>query len=247
MLVFEEPILTTAAFTAVRLPLDSEHFNVSCGKVTLHRRLRKDDLEALLQVIKGIVFTTIVNVGNDMSNNQLLQRHGGFLQTDTIVKLRARVSMAAPSDRRGILLRNSFPRDDALLRIANSVFTHSRLKNDPKIPELSSSSFYGWWLFLSSDREDKYLITAQESEVEGFLLFRTSQDSLVIELIGVAPESGGKGIGTALVARLNLHALEHGISFLQTGTQLENIAALRFYQKLGFFVVQSSSTYHYWQ
>jgi len=215
--------------------------------VTLHRKINADDLTELLRSIKGIVFTSVVNSGNDMANNQLLQSRGGFLLTDTNVQLRARVSMPAVSDWPGIRLGNFFTCDDALLRIADSVFVHSRMMNDPKMAGARSDSFYRWWLSLSADRDDKYLITHGDPEANAFLLFRASGDALVIELVGVAPGMSGRGIGTAMVARLNQYAVESGYSYLQTGTQLENIAALRFYQKIGFLVVRSSSIYHYWQ
>lgn len=247
MLCFEEPLLSMDTYSVMRLPLDSEYFGFPCARAVLNGQIDETDLAAILKAISGYRFTTFININNSVPNNQLIQRQGTFLQTDINILLKRSVALGNPVLRDDVRVQNNYAADEALLLIADQAFLHSRFYNDPVMSKTKSAGFYRRWLSLSFDREDKYIITAGAPSPEGFLLFRCTSDTLVIELIGVLPGSRGKGTGSAMIEFLNGFALDNGFSFLQTGTQLENINALRFYQKSKFSIISANGIYHYWQ
>lgn len=247
MLRFEEPLLITDTFSAMCLPLDSAYFGFSCAKLVLKGQIDETDLATAFSAIDGYKFTTFTNINNDMHNNQLLQKHGGLLQTDINIQLKRPAVPGKPVNREDIKVQNNCVADEALLQIADQAFLHSRFLNDPVMPRIKATGFYRWWLSLSFGREDKYIITVGDPTPKGFLLFKYTGDTVVMELIGMLPGFAGKGAGTAMISVMSQFALDHGYRLLQTGTQLENINALGFYQRNGFGIVGSSNIYHYWQ
>jgi ribosomal protein S18 acetylase RimI-like enzyme len=65
----------------------------------------------------------------------------------------------------------------------------------------------------------------------------------VIDLIAVEPGSRGAGAGQALVSRFAEEARED-YEELRVGTQAANVAATRFYERLGFTSADSAYDLH---
>jgi ribosomal protein S18 acetylase RimI-like enzyme len=64
-----------------------------------------------------------------------------------------------------------------------------------------------------------------------------------IELIRVLPEYSGFGFGTSLV-NYALNWFKDYVDIVEAGTEVNNYAALRIYQKCGFKIVNSAISFH---
>ena len=78
------------------------------------------------------------------------------------------------------------------------------------------------------------LVAEENQQVLGIVVFQT--DFLLghfVALLAVRPEAGGKGIGRALMARIEKEAFKTR-RWLYVSSDSANTAAARFYKKLGF-------------
>ena len=69
---------------------------------------------------------------------------------------------------------------------------------------------------------------------EGLATYRVSADGREAELVTLDATVRGRGIGTALVARLAQLLRAQGVTILRVTTTNDNLRALRFYQRRGF-------------
>ena len=67
-----------------------------------------------------------------------------------------------------------------------------------------------------------------------------------IELVGVAPEWQGRGVGKILISTALGYFAEQRIFSVTTVTQGRNIPAMNFYQKCGFSIQSIELWYHKW-
>jgi ribosomal protein S18 acetylase RimI-like enzyme len=126
--------------------------------------------------------------------------------------------------------------DDELLRIAGSAFRYSRFHLDPLIqPEVADRVKREWVRsYLEGRRGIELLAAHADGRVVGFLAVLEAADGArVIDLVGVAAEARGRGIGEALVTEFAHRHGEDG-RVLRVGTQVANVPSLRLYEKLGF-------------
>jgi ribosomal protein S18 acetylase RimI-like enzyme len=83
-------------------------------------------------------------------------------------------------------------------------------------------------------REDRVLVAEEESRVLGIVVFQS--DFLLgrfIALLAVRPEAGGRGVGRALVERVEKATFSKR-RWLYVSSDSANLLAARFYKKLGF-------------
>jgi len=80
------------------------------------------------------------------------------------------------------------------------------------------------------------LLLCEGDEVIGCLTYSEDfeDDALTIVMLNIYPSYNGGGGGRALVAAADGVARKHGIGRLRVATSNDNIAALYFYQRLGF-------------
>jgi len=65
----------------------------------------------------------------------------------------------------------------------------------------------------------------------------------VIDLVAVAPDAQGRGVGTALVTAFVREASPNS-DVLRVGTQIANVPSLRLYTRLGFRIAGSAFVMH---
>lgn len=99
-------------------------------------------------------------------------------------------------------------------------------------------SFEGFWSWLTTDPEydpDLIFVAEADGEVAGFChCWRSS----FIKDVAVAPEFGGRGIGTALVT-MALEAFKaRGAASVDLKTDADNGKAQSLYRRLGFVIVE---------
>lgn len=135
---------------------------------------------------------------------------------------------------------------EELLHIAETCFRYSRFHLDPLIPRALADRVKRAWVlsYVEGRRGIELLAATVEGHAAGFLAVLEAADGArVIDLVGVASEAQGRGVGEALVGEF---ARRHGDGgrTLRVGTQIVNIPSLRLYEKLGFRVVSSTYVLH---
>lgn len=83
--------------------------------------------------------------------------------------------------------------------------------------------------------EQPAFVAESANQIVGFLFYTPFRErAVLIVAVGVLPKYQGKGIGKALIARVEAFAKDAGRSQLLVVTTNDNLPALAFYQRLGF-------------
>jgi GNAT superfamily N-acetyltransferase len=149
----------------------------------------------------------------------------------------------APELAAGPLAVRAAAGDDALLDLAERSFRYSRFHLDPRVPDLVANRVKRDWVrsYLDGRRGDRLLVAEHEGEPVGFLCELVRGGVHVIDLIGVAPEAQRLGAGRSLMAALHERAAGTRI---EVGTQLANLPAMVFYERLGYVAARSAYDLH---
>ena len=134
---------------------------------------------------------------------------------------------------------------DNTLRIAESCYKYDRWHMDSQVDNKIADKIKRSWLknCIDKKRGDKVFIIEN-----GFLVARIEGEKnkcnriAIIDLIGVDPEYQNEGIGTKLV---KMFTGQYYFYKYRVTTQLENIASMRLYEKLGFKIVDYKYVLHY--
>lgn len=165
----------------------------------------------------------------------------GFGVIDVRVTLR-RVPGNVPAEA-GVQVRPARAKDrDTILDIAVHHSDVSRFHMDPEIdPKVAAAIKRDWAAaVLNGERGERMLVAVVGKLTVGFLAVLTRPDARVIDLIAVHADERGAGVGTALV----LHLLATSDRPVEVGTQVANVSALRFYERLGFTALSSTYVLH---
>lgn len=137
---------------------------------------------------------------------------------------------------------------DAVLDIAAKAFRWSRFHLDPRIStELANRIKREWMANYVSGARGSAVYTAEAGgRIAGFLAVIESSHgakAAVIDLLAVAPEFQGRGVGVALVRKF-IEDWKDRASELKVGTQAANIRSLRLYENCGFRTAESAFVLH---
>ena len=136
-----------------------------------------------------------------------------------------------------------------VLRIADTCFRWSRFHLDPLIPLEAANRVKHRWLqsYLEGKRGSALYAAEAHGDVAGFLaVLESSQEGrrvAIIDLLGVAQEHQGKGVGHALV-QLFIQDWRGRAEELRVGTQAANLRSLRLYEQNGFRMAASDYVLH---
>ena len=134
--------------------------------------------------------------------------------------------------------------EEACAALAGRVFQYDRFHWDPQIDDRAADRLKSAWILNAArGRADAMLVARDGGQVVGFNACMRAGDAAVIDLIGVAPEARGRGLGAALVEAALAH-YAGGAREMIVGTQSKNIASLALYQRAGFRVRDSHLTFH---
>jgi dTDP-4-amino-4,6-dideoxy-D-galactose acyltransferase len=148
------------------------------------------------------------------------------------------------ASKENIVVRGVRPEDEtAVLKIAENSFVYSRFHLDPLVTKELADKIKREWIanYISNQRGERLLIAEIDGKPAGFLaLLVTNEKVGVIDLIGVAKDMQGRGVGKRLV-QFHINDAMGKYSSLLVGTQIANIPSMRLYQTCGYNI--SSSTY----
>lgn len=205
-----------------------------------------DDIAALMSQLAGgrdaFFFARIPTT--DVRTCSLLTA-AGFRVVDTTVTFAwagNRPISASPN----VTVGPARPEQFAVLQdIAGSCFRWSRFHLDPMIPtELADRVKKRWIENYCLGKRGSALYAAEvDGKTVGFLAVVESSGAAFIDLVGVAPEAQGMGVGVALTRHF-IESWKDRAGELKVGTQVANIRSMRLYERAGFSVVDSSYVLH---
>lgn len=133
--------------------------------------------------------------------------------------------------------------EDTVLDIAGSAFRYSRFHLDPLVGLALAHRIKREWIrnYVLRKRGDALLVARLDGRAVGFLAALVSHGTAVIDLVAVATEANGRGVGSALVAAF---AERYRQMPRIVGTQVANVPSVRLYTKLGFALAKSQYVLH---
>jgi ribosomal protein S18 acetylase RimI-like enzyme len=168
----------------------------------------------------------------------------GFELVDTSVTLTlADASDTRLSRRPEVVIRQSTPADESSVLPIAAEMRNSRFHLDPLIDGDVASRIKVAWVanFFRGTRGDRLLLVDIDGNVSGFLLAIENSDAL-IDLIAVRSDQRRHGLAREMV--LELIGVPPRAGTISVGTQVSNIASLRFYESLGFRTSGASYVLH---
>jgi len=240
------------------LPWDSDVLQFSCGRIDfmwargdyLERRRRLGKLfkrcttEAQEQDV--CLFSLRLD-GKDLAAMHAAE-DAGFRVIESYLTFARDIDHIPESDKRVRLANPS--EAEVVAEIAYRAFRYNRFLADPLIPEeRARHSRRDWVRNAFAGRAEAIYVAEESGNVAGFLLLRSVQNPDreqigLIDLIAVAPEYPGRGLGSALALQA-LHHYQGTLPVVEVGTQAKNAAAINLYTKLGFRLVRSEFTLHW--
>jgi len=138
--------------------------------------------------------------------------------------------------------------EDSVLKIAETAFVYSRFHLDPNITKKLADNIKREWIdsYLKKRRGERLLIAEVDNQPIGFLaLLSTGENKTtgVIDLIGVAKNMRGRGVGKSLV-KYHIQDGYGKYSNLIVGTQISNIPSMRLYMQCGYDISNSYYVLH---
>jgi ribosomal protein S18 acetylase RimI-like enzyme len=132
---------------------------------------------------------------------------------------------------------------EAVLAIAGSAFRYSRFHLDPTIGVELANHVKREWIanYVKKLRGDALLVARHAGKPAGFLAALVSHGTAAIDLVAVATDAHGNGIGTALCAAF---AQRYAGKPRVVGTQVVNVPSIRMYTKLGYELARSQYVLH---
>lgn len=134
---------------------------------------------------------------------------------------------------------------DACAEIAGRCFSLDRYHADPELDnDAADESKRAWARNNLTGRGDTSFIADFRGQVMGFNLCLRGEDWALIDLIAVAPEAQGLGLGKALVEAAIRH-YAGTVPVLRVGTQTTNEASMAIYAANGFTKTNEMVTFHW--
>lgn len=178
----------------------------------------------------------------------------GFQLMDTYVRYEFDFSKKEIQEDRSAIPVRSFGPDDVpqIERVAAESFGGyvGHFHADPRLPRDRSDAVYSEWAANSCrDKQlaDDVLIAVRDGEILGFATMKgISQTESEGIIFGVAPKAQGLGIYRSFMVNGMRWSKDRGYAKMEVGTQVNNYAVQKVWQRLGFEIHGSGYTFHRW-
>lgn len=258
----------SGAIIAQKSTWDSEHFGFGVGKIksmtisedlsTPKAQKARDHLiyDCIDWMKRKEIKCVITRVNLENPDDINAYEHNRFHLADVLVTFWAKNSLHQPlvsPPNETITVRLYRVGDEKeLMKIASSAFSHDHFHRDSRFPRGKSDELFAKWAYNSCHGlADLVLVAAgKEAKLYGFITCKIEQlqnDSKygIIDLFAVSPSQQGKQIGTGL-AKAALEWFSQRVDSVFVGTQADNVASIRTYEKVGFNMLRAELTYHKW-
>jgi GNAT superfamily N-acetyltransferase len=248
-----------ALLRARMLDWDSDFFGFPCGTLSfVHARgdgpARLGAYRELLPRAarwfraRGARFVTVKCDSRDTALVQALTEAGCRMVEVQVNLWHDLARIPAPGLAPGFALRASRDEDLPALRDVSAASRWDRFHADHAFPAGLTDAFRRTWIGnLHASASDEVLVAEADGRAAGFVTTRLDPQMQAgqIKLVGVAPASRGRGLGTALVLRA-LESMRGRAVRMLVQTQASNCESVRLYLKAGFAWAPSGATFHWW-
>jgi dTDP-4-amino-4,6-dideoxy-D-galactose acyltransferase len=198
----------------------------------------------------GIDLLFLRTDARDAALPRLLAREGFWL-ADSLVTFALGLEGTEAGDAE---MEHARAADLPALRTIACAFRTGHFHADPRIGRERADGLYVRWVENSlAGRADAFLVVrGGDGGPLGFITCRVgaadaeSAPHGVIELVAVDPQAQGQRVGQRLVAAALRWFAQAGAASVEVGTQVDNLAAVRLYQRAGFQCAAFSHTFHRW-
>ncbi|MBD3265559.1 GNAT family N-acetyltransferase [bacterium] len=130
---------------------------------------------------------------------------------------------------------------------------HSHFFREPRFQlEESKKLFAGWMEKCAKGLAERIYIAEDNNKLLGFCSLLSNKSLLnfinkkigIIDFIVVDESAQGRGVGKSLLN--TAFSFFQEFDFIELRTMADNIGAIRFYQKNGFFILSADEYYHFW-
>lgn len=228
-----------------QLQWDTEYFGVTCAKAILHKQLTKTDWDRLKEKFNDYQFISIENQNSVPTNAQLIGIETTAFLADVNIQFKKKLEAdcEVPDT---VRIYQAMEQNDRIIELGN--FQFSKFTEDPELAKRGGADVYHKWLINSFGKQDKFyaVFSGLDGEINGFLLHSYLDKTCTIELIAVSSNLPKSGIGTSLFKAVECEAYKRGCDEIKVGTQMRNIRAINFYNKVGCKQVGVHQVYHLW-
>ncbi|MCB9425822.1 MAG: GNAT family N-acetyltransferase [Flavobacteriales bacterium] len=125
----------------------------------------------------------------------------------------------------------------------------SRFNLDVRFGREQFERLYRQWVDNSVNKTyaDGVYVYLEQEQIIGMITYAIDDNQGKVGLLAVSKDYQGKGIGQKLVQFVEAILSEEGIKSTEIPTQLSNVGACRFYEKLGYTVKEKINIKHYWK
>jgi len=223
-------------------PFETDMLGIPTASLDAACALASGPLETTLEMARreGIKLVTCRCPASDRGAINALQ-DCGFRVIECLLTLGRRLDVPAERPARVRLARREDA--EAVAQIGASTFRFDRFHADARVSDQAADRLKGAWARNAVEgRADAVFVAEDDGRIAGFNACLLREDA-VIDLIGVAKDMQGKGIGRDLV-RTSLSYYAGKAARMIVGTQSANHASLALYQSAGFRVDNSAFTLH---
>lgn len=233
------------AINFYELPWDTDYFKVNCAKVVLHEPLVIDKWNYLKDKFKNYQFISIENRNSEPINSQLIGKDSTAFLADINIQFKKSLEITSQMPE-GITIHKDLEMNEQIIKLAD--FKFSKFTADPELAKRGGNQVYRQWVINSFGKSNKYYLLSKnkDGKINGFLLHSYLDNVCTVELVAVSEDETHNGIGTNLFKGLEYVASENGCDEIRVGTQLRNIGAINFYNKIRYKQDGCHQVYHLW-
>ena len=132
---------------------------------------------------------------------------------------------------------------ESISQIGESSFSFDRFHSDPLIDNNKADKLKRAWSRNCLTHRASKVFVFQDEKVGGFLACVKTKYALVIDLIAVAEEKRGLGVGRDLIGACEEYYQEQ-CNVYSVSTQSSNKASINLYNSCGFQLVSKQATFH---
>lgn len=130
---------------------------------------------------------------------------------------------------------------DEMEALARRAFTHTRFRRDRHFDRERVDALYGYWLRVSYEGWAQFVRVAErDGRAAGFVTVRDQKIDIAAALYE------GQGIGTELILGAINYAYDMKMPELRVTLQIDNLNALRLFERCGFLAEETELIFHKW-
>lgn len=228
-----------------KLDWDSNFFNTKVA-IILNSNLLENDVIPILDELDNLGFSLIYwpTLKNTEVSKLMLKKYNGLL-ADRKVEL---VLKTKKIELTSLQIEEFSKTDnvDDLKKLALIAGQYSRFNKDyitkPYYPAL-----YDLWIekSINASKPSTVFVCNNNNSIDGFISLDISEDCGRITLLAVNENVQGKGVGSSLFKTAMSYCFKNGCQKMKVCTQLQNIKAMKFYEKCGFEIESIMNYYHF--